>query len=272
MRKQFAIYAAAFTLAAGVFLSGSAAQAQVTLNGRAINYQMAPFTTGTFLMVPLEETLTFLGNATLRWIPENVMARFEYQGIDVQIMPGSGHAIVEGRHVMMGVPALIREGRIFVPLRFLRQELGISVQVPPGYVAPDVRAQVLGFRQPSVEVRDPGAIGIGGIRILDLAAPGPFPTLDARTSQVYERLNAGIARSLEMGGYRPSHVQVRVIQGYPTIFLAGVPLLTVTEADVQAPQSGVAPALRRGMDAALMELARVWADQIRTQLLQVFRP
>lgn len=257
MRKRFTIDGVVVGALAGILLLGTPAKAQLTLNGRQINYTMAPFAIGDFLMVPLDETLAFLGNQTLQWDPETLTARFTFQGDEVAIRLGSGYAIVNNQAVLMGVPAVARNDRLLVPLGFLREQFGISVTVPPGFVAQGVRSQVLGLRQPAVELRQPGEVGIGGVQLLVLETPAGFTSVSERAERTYTHLNFALESAIEAGNV-PPRVSIALFEGMPTLFVAGLPVLTVTDED--AARFNMTP----------LQLARVWAGRLQRGLNQVF--
>jgi hypothetical protein len=258
MRSKIATWVAVGVMAVA-WAAGKPADAQVTLNGRQINYTLEPFTIGNFLMVPLGETLTSLGAGPLVWQPDRYLAQFTFQGSEVVIRSGSGYAIVDGQAVVMGVPAVVRRNRLFIPLSFMREQFGVTVNVPAGVVEPGVRARVLGFRG-DPEAPIPGAIGIGGTRILELSAAGAAPSLEARATLVTERLTTGLQRALQLdnGAFNPRRVMLRTMNGTPVIFIADVPVISVTAEDAAA--HGTTP----------QRLAQIWLRQIRAQLNSVF--
>lgn len=260
MRRRIVIGAVTAVLLAGVILAGRAAHAQVILNGNQVTYQAQPFTIGSFLMVPLRETLQALGNVPVQWDAQQLMARFTYQGNDIVIRSGSGYALVNNQAVVLGVPAVVREGDLFIPLNFLREQLGVTVNVPPGLVEPGVRASVLGFRGEPLGTPRPGAIAIGGVPILELNAVAGFGTLAERTTRVTERLTTGLERALllDNGGFNANRVTWGLVDGTPVVFIAGVPVLSVTAEDAVA--NNTTPQL----------LASVWVQQLRARLNEIF--
>lgn len=70
-------------------------------------------------------------------LAEHLGARVEWDGTKViitragkrlEITPGRSGALVDGRPVAMGAEALMEEGRVLVPVRFLCEELGATVE------------------------------------------------------------------------------------------------------------------------------------------------
>ena len=71
--------------------------------------------------------------------------------------PG-GYAIVDGQAVVMGVPAVVRQNRLFIPLSFMREQFGVSVDVPAAFVEPGVRARArVRVAQPRTRAPSPSA-------------------------------------------------------------------------------------------------------------------
>lgn len=260
MRRRISVWLGTAAVLAATLAAGGAAQAQVTLNGRQVSYQARPFTIGTFLMVPLRETLAALGGGPVQWDESRLVARFTYQGNDVVIRSGSGYALVNNQAVVLGVPAVVRRNNLYIPLNFLREELGVVVSIPAGYVAPGVRASVLGFRGQPLETPRPGAIAIGGVPILTLDSAAGFGSLAERATQVTEQLTTGLERAMQLdrGAFNTSRVTLGMMDGTPVIFVAGVPVLSVTDDDAAA--NNTTPVL----------LARVWLQQMRSRLNQIF--
>lgn len=260
MRKRIALFAATATILGGVLLMRAPAQAQVVLNGRTINYTVQPFTIGGFYMVPLRQTLDSLG-ATTVWEPNRLSATFNYQGNTVTIRRMSGYAIVNNNGVVMGVPAVIRQGELFVPLSFFRDALGIPVDIRSASVSPTVRARVAGFRgTPADEQLHPGAVDIGGVTIIRLLSAGGFPSVQARVTDITTHLTTGLqhAMQLDNGAFYTRRVSLRYVNGAPVIAIAGVPVVTVTGDD--------AAAYNMSVDG----VARMWLSQIRARLHQVY--
>lgn len=259
MTKRFIFCAIAGILAGTAFL-GSPARAQISLNGQQVSYSVRPFTIGNFLMVPLRQTLTTLGVNQMTWNPAAMQAEFTYRANNVVIRTGSGYAVVNGEDVVMGVPAVERNGTLFVPLSFMRRQLGVNVTVASGYVRPGVRAIVLGLRQPSVVMEHPGSIGIGGINVIELPTAGEFSSLDARATRVTTNLTSGLQQAMQLdnGAVRTQRVTLGCLNDLPTIYIAGVPLVSVTQADADA----------TGMD--INRLSRAWLALVRGNLRRIY--
>ncbi len=257
MRSRIGLLAAAGLLG-GVLLAGGSARAQIDLNGRQVAYQAPVFTTGQYLMVPLRETLDALGVQGVAWQSGGREVSFTHNGSTFQIRQMSGYAIVNGQGVVMGAPAVLRNDRLYVPLSFLREQMGVSVAVAPETIAPGVRSRVLGFRgSPTVE--RPGIIAIGGVTLFRVDTPGEFPSVADRATNITERLNSALQR-IDPDRFRAGQVTWGYAGGRPMISLAGTPLVTVTEADAAASNSS--------MDV----LAVRWLGQIRTNLRRVYAP
>lgn len=101
----------------------------VSLNGRTVAFtDVVPFvarSTGQTL-VPLRDMATMLGG-TVDWDAMTGTARIRLGGRTIAVSPGQADALVDGRPVVLTQPAVLWQGRTLVPLRFVSQAFGASV-------------------------------------------------------------------------------------------------------------------------------------------------
>lgn len=100
---------------------------QVLVNGRAIDFQgVPPIQAGSRVLVPLRGVLEALG-ATVDF-DNATQTVFAVRGAtQMQLRIGSTQATVNGQSSTLDVPAQARLGRTFVPLRFVSESLGATV-------------------------------------------------------------------------------------------------------------------------------------------------
>lgn len=116
-----------FLLLCTCFLhTASAASIRITLDGKAVSFDAAPFIENDRVLVPVRGILESLGY-TVQWQEDvqTVLARSEDVTISLPI--NSKTATVNGKSVSIDAPAKIKNERSFVPLRFLAEYSGAEV-------------------------------------------------------------------------------------------------------------------------------------------------
>lgn len=98
----------------------------VVLNGRPIEFDVAPYIADDRMRVGFRAMFERTG-AEVSWIPETRTARSEHRSLQVDVLVGSRLARVNGREVDIGMPALIRQGRTMIPVRFFAAATGSAV-------------------------------------------------------------------------------------------------------------------------------------------------
>lgn len=105
-------------------------ETRAVLNGQALTMDVGPYAKNGRTLVPFR----FLGevlDADISWIPSRQTAELVTEDLTI-LMPIGSEPVVNGRAVALDVPAEITGGRLFVPLRFLSEQLGCFVQYDPG--------------------------------------------------------------------------------------------------------------------------------------------
>jgi hypothetical protein len=65
--------------------------------------------------------------ATVQWNPEEQLVSASKGGRRILLFIGRETALVDGKQIELGHPAMLLQGRAMVPLRFLSESLGATV-------------------------------------------------------------------------------------------------------------------------------------------------
>ena len=106
---------------------------QVTLVDES-NDQVVPYAVelngGGYTLLPIRRVLEAFGGY-VEWVPSTGGVLCTLNGRQVELAPGSAQATVDGVSVTMDVPAEAKNDRTFVPVRFVSENLGLSVSYEP---------------------------------------------------------------------------------------------------------------------------------------------
>lgn len=98
------------------------------------NAQVTPYAVqvngGGYTLLPIRRVLEAFGGS-VEWVPATNGVLCTLNGHQVELAPGSAQATVDGVSVTMDVPAEARNDRTFVPVRFVSENLGLSVSYEP---------------------------------------------------------------------------------------------------------------------------------------------
>ena len=86
----------------------------------------APYITNGHTMVPIRSVIEGLGG-TVDWDPDLNGARCSLNGITITMPIGSEYAYVNGSPIKMTTPAIVKNGRTMIPVRFVAETLGYGV-------------------------------------------------------------------------------------------------------------------------------------------------
>ncbi len=118
----------AFALLIGSIASGALAQIRVNVNGDPVNFTgVGPQKIGGRVLVPLRGVMEKIG-AFVGWDSATRTVIAQKGNIDLQMRLGERTAIVNGRTVMLDVPAQSINGVTMVPLRFMGETLGAEIK------------------------------------------------------------------------------------------------------------------------------------------------
>ena len=94
------------------------------------NDKVVPVAESGRTLVPIARILeAFGGSAT--WVPETNGVLCSLNGIEVELTLNTTTALVNGESVTLDVPAKAMNSRTFVPVRFVSESLGLTVQYEP---------------------------------------------------------------------------------------------------------------------------------------------
>lgn len=108
------------------FVGYTAAPIRVVLDGNTLSFDAPPFIQEGRTLVPFRVLLQSIG-ATVNWEPETQRVTASKSGMNLTLTIGSREATVNGQSKTLDVPAQINNGRTFVPLRFVSENLGLTV-------------------------------------------------------------------------------------------------------------------------------------------------
>lgn len=104
----------------------------VYLDGKEVNLlpEGTIIQNGTTL-VPLRKMFEAMGAVTA-WNSSNNQAVISYNGNTVVVTPGNNYGLINGQSKYLSAPPIISNGAIYVPLRFITEGLGFSVDYKSG--------------------------------------------------------------------------------------------------------------------------------------------
>jgi len=128
MRLPFLSLVLGFILAVAALpaVPALAQTARVVVDGQLMGFDQPPVVAGGRVLVPLRGVFERLG-ATVLWNPATNVVTAQRGDTQVQLVIGGRQANVNGRVVLLDVPATIVGGRTLVPLRFVSEAMGAQV-------------------------------------------------------------------------------------------------------------------------------------------------
>ncbi len=99
------------------------------------------FTENNRTMVPIRFIIEGMGGAA-EWDGENETVLIEYEGKRLELPIGTSEIKVDGSSIPIDSPAIIKDSRTFVPIRFIAESLGMKV----GYRPLDRRVTIVKYR------------------------------------------------------------------------------------------------------------------------------
>ncbi|HLK55332.1 MAG TPA: copper amine oxidase N-terminal domain-containing protein [Chthonomonadaceae bacterium] len=101
---------------------------RVMVNGERVRFEdVGPMEVDGRVLVPVRGVLEQLG-ADISWQPDTQRIIASNDNITIRLRLGDRRAVVNGRDVMLDVPAQTYSDRTMVPLRFLGEALGARVR------------------------------------------------------------------------------------------------------------------------------------------------
>ncbi|MGN0135578.1 stalk domain-containing protein [Anaerotignum sp.] len=106
--------------------TATAASIRITLNDQAVSFDEAPFIENDRVLVPVRGILESLGY-TVHWQEHTQTVLALSDDVTISLSINSKTALVNGESVSVDAPAKIKNGRTYVPLRFLAEYSGAEV-------------------------------------------------------------------------------------------------------------------------------------------------
>ena len=114
---------------ASVFLFASSAYADginIVIDGKARNFNTEPIVESDRVLLPIRDTFEAIG-ANVSWSDETYEATAVKGEKTVIVKPDSTELYINGEKLVMDVPALERDDRIFIPVRFAAEAFNCTV-------------------------------------------------------------------------------------------------------------------------------------------------
>ncbi|MHB0886412.1 MAG: N-acetylmuramoyl-L-alanine amidase [Bacillota bacterium] len=130
IRRWFAVFIAAavlgVTLSSGAAPAAAAARVKLVINGTVVSSDVAPSITNSRVMVPIRVISEHFG-ATVGYETKTRTVTVVLNGTIISLKIGDKRAYVNKKLVTLVVPAAAVSGRTIVPLRFVSEALGATV-------------------------------------------------------------------------------------------------------------------------------------------------
>lgn len=99
----------------------------VIVNGNALNFDAQPRLENGRVLVPVKYIVEALG-ANVSWNPDIQIVTITKSPNTIDLKIGSTDAMLNGQRKVLTVPPVIIDGRTFVPIRFISENMGANVQ------------------------------------------------------------------------------------------------------------------------------------------------
>lgn len=117
-----------FSLALPAIASGAAAPIKLVVDGKDVQADVPPYLDKAGrTMVPIRFVVQALG-AQVNWDSQAKLATVTANGVTIVLQAGQKNAQVNGKATTMDTVAVIKNGRVMVPLRFVGESLEATVQ------------------------------------------------------------------------------------------------------------------------------------------------
>ncbi|WP_438350048.1 copper amine oxidase N-terminal domain-containing protein [Paenibacillus sp. FA6] len=100
---------------------------QITIDGATMQSEVIPFQRNGTIMVPIRVVTEALGS-TVSWLPAERKVNVSNAEHKVHLTVGSKQAFVNDKEAILKEAAEIREGRVFIPLRFSIESFGARIK------------------------------------------------------------------------------------------------------------------------------------------------
>lgn len=175
---------------------------QATVDGQPVHFRdVQPMMVGGRVMVPLRGVFEHMG-ANVQWFPETRTVIAQKGNTEIRLPVGSSSAWVGGQQVSLDSPAIMRNGRTMVPLRFMAESLDASVD----WIAEQRTVAILTTGNVSARPTNPVPEPVGNVRTVLLPANTVIPfklntRLTSNGTQVGDKFTATIDPPNGMNDY-----------------------------------------------------------------------
>jgi len=107
-------------------LANEYADITIEVDGKAVEFENPPVIKEGRTLAPLRAVFESLGLEVI-WNAENQSISGKADGVDIWLQLNNPIALVNGKEVVLDVPAFVIEGRTYVPVRFLGESTGSEV-------------------------------------------------------------------------------------------------------------------------------------------------
>lgn len=184
----------------------AAADIEIYLDGNRVPSDVSPYIVprANVTMVPLRVISESLG-ASVDWQPASKTVAIRQSGTEILMKSGDRTVSVNGASVGLDAPVELRQGRVSVPLRFVGEQLGLTVEWDPKTRSVLLFSGGATAPQPS----EPGAAGLRGVWVstvynLDWPSSGSYGKPQAQQAEYVKLLD-----ELQAMGMNAVFVQVR---------------------------------------------------------------
>lgn len=99
----------------------------VSLDGKMLDFDVKPVIYNDSTYVPFRVIFEELGSKDISWDQEHKRAAASLDGITMVLEIGSDIALVDGKETVLDAPAILENGSILVPVRFVSESFGANV-------------------------------------------------------------------------------------------------------------------------------------------------
>ncbi len=126
-------------------ISPASATPSLVVDGRPLALETLPITQNDHLLVPLRAVLESL-HASVIWDPTNQEIHVSKGVNQVSLTIGGSIASFNGKGIEMGAPVQMVDGKVMVPLRFLSEAFGMTIN----WIEFDANNQIIVLRNPLI--------------------------------------------------------------------------------------------------------------------------